>query len=156
VVYEYNLQNRLSVVKTSTDGGTNWTSVTEYQYNSEGSRVSKAVDGVVTSYLVDAYNHTGYSQVLEESSGSDRTTFTIGDDVLTQSKFDGTNTTTRHLLYDGQGSTRQLINSNSSIADSYSYDSYGVMLGGNPTPAAPAMTNLLYTGEQWDNNARSK
>jgi len=29
------------------------------------------------------------------------------------------------------------------------------MLGGNPTPDAPAETSMLYAGEQWDNSAQS-
>jgi len=56
------------------------------------------------------------------------------------------------LLYDGHGSTRQLVSGSSptTIVDSFSYDAYGVMLGGNPTSASPADTNLLYAGEQFD------
>jgi RHS repeat-associated protein len=41
------------------------------------------------------------------------------------------------------------------IDEYYSYDAYGVVLSGNPTPANPAATNLLYTGEQWDTSAQS-
>jgi RHS repeat-associated protein len=50
----------------------------------------------------------------------------------------------------GHGSTRQLVDSTEAIVDTFSYDAYGIMLGGNPTPAAPAATNLLYAGEQFD------
>ncbi|UCF00179.1 MAG: hypothetical protein JSV82_03675, partial [Planctomycetota bacterium] len=50
------------------------------------------------------------------------------------------------MLYVGHGSTRQLVQSDgTTITDSFSYDAYGVMLGGNPT-SAPA-TSLLYAGE---------
>jgi RHS repeat-associated protein len=58
----------------------------------------------------------------------------------------------KFLLYDGQGSTRQLVNLDGTLSDSYAYDGYGVMLGDStsPDPAASAMTNLLYTGEQYD------
>ncbi|UCF00177.1 MAG: RHS repeat-associated core domain-containing protein [Planctomycetota bacterium] len=38
------------------------------------------------------------------------------------------------------------------ITDSFSYDAYGVMLGGNPT-SSPA-TSLLYAGEQFDVDAQ--
>jgi len=38
--------------------------------------------------------------------------------------------------------------------NSYSYDAYGVMLGGNPTATSPAATNYLYTGEQFDEHAQ--
>jgi len=78
--------------------------------------------------------------VLEEDDGTDVTAYVIGDDVLAQAQ--GTPTATmQFLLYDGHGSTRQLIDSDgSTINDDYSYDAYGVMLGGNP--ATPAATNL--------------
>ncbi len=83
--------------------------------------------------------------------------YTLGDDVISQTKaYDsGSGWTvgdTRYLLYDGHGSTRQLLNSDLSIQDSYSYDGYGVMLGdsANPQPAKTADTNLLYTGEMFD------
>jgi RHS repeat-associated protein len=36
------------------------------------------------------------------------------------------------------------------VSDNFSYDGYGMMLGGNPTPASPATTKLLYAGEQFD------
>jgi RHS repeat-associated protein len=53
-------------------------------------------------------------------------------------------------LYDGQGSTRQLVDNNEDVKDAYSYDGYGVMLGANPASAA---TSLLYTGEMYDGSA---
>ncbi len=48
----------------------------------------------LTTYLIDAYNHTGYAQVLEETMYEDdgqgdwtsisRIHYTIGDDVISQ------------------------------------------------------------------------
>ena len=76
-----------------------------YKYNADGIRVQKIDDpdgaATTTTYLIDAYNHTGYAQVLEES-GANLKTYTIGDDILTQAIDDGVG---RHLLYDGHGST---------------------------------------------------
>jgi len=66
----------------------------------------------------------------------------------------------KYLLYDGHGSTRQLAapkdgSDRVEITEYYTYDAYGVMLGGNPgtpqNPGSPA-TNLLYAGEQFDTN----
>ena len=80
------------------------------------------------------------------------TTYTIGDDVIAQNVAG----TSKYLLYDGHGSTRQLVQSNgTTITDSYSYDAYGVMLGGNPTSASPADTSMLYAGEQFDTDAQN-
>jgi RHS repeat-associated protein len=150
VTYEYNLQNRLESV--TVDGTT-----TTYKYNPDGIRVEKTVAGTTTRYLIDSYNHTGYAQVLEEwdttSTPTLIKTYTISDDVITQA----TSTSIEHLLYDGHGSTRQLVNTSEDITAAYSYDAYGVMLGGNPgtpqNPGSPA-TNLLYAGEQFDVDAQ--
>jgi YD repeat-containing protein len=153
-VYEYNLQNRLSKVKVSTDGGQTWDSITEYKYDPDGNRVSKTVDGVTTSYLIDSYNHTGYSQVFVETRDTspepEVTAFIIGDDVLAQATGTG-QTDIQYLLYDGHGSTRQLADSAGNLItnESYSYDAYGVLLGGERA----TQTSLLYTGEQYDTNA---
>ena len=42
---------------------------------------------------------------------------------------------------------RQMTDDGGQITDTFSYDAYGVMLGGNPTPASPAATPLLYASE---------
>jgi RHS repeat-associated protein len=48
-------------------------------------------------------------------------------------------------------STRQLIATDGSTVDeSFSYDAYGVMLGGNPGAGSSPATNLLYCGEYFD------
>jgi len=62
-------------------------------------------------------------------------------------------TTPEYLLYDGHGSTRQLVSGTAgsiTIHDDFSYDAYGVMLGGNPAPGSSPATNLLYAGEHFD------
>ena len=38
-------------------------------YDGDGNRVAKSANGVVTRYLVDDLNPTGYAQVVEELSG---------------------------------------------------------------------------------------
>ena len=158
---EYNLRNRLAKL-TKTTSGQSSEHVTEYKYNPSGIRVcaysydttdagqTKSNEKTI-DYLIDAYNHTGYAQTLAEDDGTNKTTYIIGSDVLAQA----TNSNNpEYLLYDGHGSTRQLLASNgSTISDSFSYDSYGVMLGGNPQ--TPAGTNLLYAGEHFDTAAQN-
>jgi RHS repeat-associated protein len=58
--------------------------------------------------------------------------------------------TTRRLLYDGHGSTRQLVSGTStvSVSEQYNYDAYGVGLSLPGSPGA----SLLYAGEQFDLN----
>jgi len=151
-VYEYNLQNRLSVVKTSSDGGTTWDTVTEYKYDPDGNRVQKTFGADTTTYLVDSQNLTGYSQVFVENDGTNKIAYIIGDDILVQAT--GTQQADiQYLLYDGHGSTRQMTDNGGQITESYSYDAYGVMLGGNPVAAVG--TNLLYTGEWYDNESQN-
>ena len=147
VLYEYNLQGRLKTVKVSTDGGTTWSSITEYKYNPNGIRVEKDDNGTVTDYLIDSYNHTGHAQVFKERQGT-TTTYIIGHDVLAQSVNYTGPTDVSYLLYDGHGSTRQLTNNSGSliINQSFDYDAYGYPLSGVDT----ASTNLLYSGEMLD------
>jgi RHS repeat-associated protein len=60
-----------------------------------------------------------------------------------------------YFLYDGHGSTRQLVQSDgTTITDSFSYDAYGVMLGGNPAPGSSPATSLLYAGEHFDTDSQ--
>ena len=120
---------------------------------------------------MDTQNHTGHSQVLEEwtydtlnpvygtTTPDSVRYYTIGDDVLSQAN-DTEPTNPQYLLYDGHGSTRQLLDHTYNVDgngkpvtnDSYNYDGYGVMLGDSSQPADNAQTNLLYCGEQYDSS----
>jgi RHS repeat-associated protein len=97
-------------------------------------------------------NPTGYAQVLEELpsvGGTPSVTYTIGDDILDQATTtSGTEFTTRRLVYDGHGSTRQLVSGGTTVSvnEQYNYDAYGV---GVAPPESPG-TSLLYAGEQFD------
>jgi len=136
VAYTYNLQNRLASVTT---GGV----TTNYKYDPQGIRVQAAITGgATTDYLIDSLNHTGYAQVLEEHTGSDVTTYTIGADVLAQATNSGA---ARYLLRDGHGSVRKVVGGDGASLGDYAYDAYGVSLGTSPT-----VTNLRYAGEMWD------
>jgi len=173
VVYTYNLQNRLARVETTpyTGGVAGAVTAVDYAYNPDGIRVGKTettpVGTTATAYLIDPANPTGYAQVLEETTARydaadvlwsvERTDYVIGEDVISQTKSNcdlstnaWTANATQYLLYDGHGSTRQLMNANLTVQDSYSYDGYGVMLGSTADSANAAQTNLLYCGEQYD------
>ena len=86
----------------------------------------------------------------EKTSGGTLTkSYVIGDDVLSQASGTGGGGTVRHLLYDGHGSTRLLIdhdapgNGQPLVAANYDFDAYGNALG----DISNATTNLLYAGE---------
>jgi RHS repeat-associated protein len=195
VTYEYNLQNRLKKVTTlpydeSGNPLTAQQSVVKYIYNTDGVLVQKTKDpdgsAVTTIYLVDSYNHTGYAQTLEEMTfnaldpdpvndiPASRKTYTIGDDMLTEATAEYDYDTSEwtyyaaQLMYDGHGSTRQLVTGsvpNTTIVDDFSYDGYGVLLQdeGNFPPVgtqtsgkvAQQATNLLYAGEHFDTDSQN-
>ncbi len=115
-----------------------------------------------TNYVIDANNHTGYAQVLEEKDasapGSVTKTYTIGHDVLAQQAAAIAAGAVLRFLYDGHGSTRALVNgagSNAGILNDtvggnglqlFTYDAYGNLVGFTGT----ALTRLLYSGELTD------
>lgn len=159
---EYDAQGRMSKIniETYTNGLKAETVTQEYIYDSGGIKIRQVekvdanADGVidsesVTNYLNEFLNHTGYAQVLEErlvENGQEVkvTTYTIGHDVLAQ--FDTVNGYLA-LLYDGHGSTRAVADGAGRIVQQYNYDAYGNAHGFD---AKDALTNLLYSGEQFN------
>ena len=135
----------------SSGDGTN-ERVEQYIYNDDGTRLqTTAIEGqtVVTDYVIDANNPTGYAQVLEEwTAGATPNlarSFVIGHSILSQWT-DGATPQVLLLLADGHGSTQMVVDSAGVIQQSYDYDAYGNLI--NP-PASP-LTDHLYTGEQFD------
>ncbi len=103
--YVYDLRNRL--VSVTADSIT-----TTYGYSPDGIRVRRQVGTETpTVYLVDPMNLTGYSQVLQETTGSNMTTYTLGGDVIAQAD----ESTVRFLIYDGHGSVRNHANSTGAL-----------------------------------------
>jgi RHS repeat-associated protein len=142
-LYGYDLKNKLSAAWNVGGSTTNL-----FLYNDSGIRVRSTTSGVSKNYLIDANNHTGYAQVLEEfyaiGSLPDRS-YVIGDDVLGQS---GNSTADpRWILYDGNGSTRQMANPAAAVSAALNYDAYG---NGLDNSTHPEDTSLRYCGEQFD------
>jgi RHS repeat-associated protein len=170
--YSYNLQGRLETKYDTIDD----TILVQYVYNDAGIRVQKIEDPdgtpVITNYLVDSANHTGYAQVLEEitDDGTDitLTTYTLGDDVIGQAKAtwntnqwvsDGN---PKFLLYDGHGSVRQHAASDGTLAiythdpggpDEYDYNAFSYDAYGHAITPLPEKDGLYYTGEMFDGDA---
>ena len=63
--YDWDFENRLVRAEVTEDGVN---TVVEYQYDADGIRVAKIVDGVETRFLVD--KNRAFAQVLEEYSPS--------------------------------------------------------------------------------------
>ncbi|HTJ01007.1 MAG TPA: PKD domain-containing protein [Dongiaceae bacterium] len=161
--FQYTLLKQLAVsTRTYTSGGSQVVETTKNTYDYDGIRVSSVsslkLDGVTQSastnyFLIDPSNLTGFAQVIEELpalGAAPSVSYTIGNDIIAQSS--NPSGTAQYLLKDGHDSTRQLATSAGTVTDYYGYDSYGVMLGGNPTAASPAATKMLYSGEQFDAN----
>ena len=112
-----------------------------------------------------------------EGSTATLTCYTLGDDVIAQTKsywqfissqweLQSTDNA-RYLLYDGHGSTRQLAEYNTevTITESFSYDGYGVLLQDEdnfppngaqaPGKVAQQATSMLYAGEHFDTDSQN-
>lgn len=157
--FTYSLENRLvSATVNRIEDGHDVSIESSYAYNQAGIRAratsSVSVDGgptdvMVRLFLVDSNNLTGLAQVLEERATAGETpmaTYTIGNGLLTQSK----GGVTRHLVYDGHGSTRLLTDSLGAVTDRFDFDAYGVALNFDPQTTNSQATDYLYRGEQFD------
>src|SRR5208283_652578 len=119
------------------------------QYDADGNRVSKTVNGVTTRYLVDDLNPTGYAQVVEEvTAGAVTRQYTYGLQRISQTQQIANAWTPAFYGYDGGGTVRLLTDSTGSVTDTYDYDAFGNEV--NTTGSAPNV--YLYRGEQYDSD----
>jgi len=113
-----------------------------YQYNAQGIRVGKVVDGVESRYLIDELQP--YAQVVEEydAAGNAKGSYVYGYDLI--GRVSGMQPKFYHS--DGLGSTRLLTNGTGQVSDTYSYDAYGNLI------ASTGVSNnaYLFAGEQRD------
>ena len=163
-------------VQTYTNGTLASRERTTYGYAASGDRISSLIetdadaDGVfeqqqLTEFLVDGQNHTGYSQVLRETTTDVVTGQTvkvvdyyIGLDQVSQTTTDYTNgvagvPTTLFFLTDGHGSVRVLTDLAGAIANVagiqqlFMFSAFGNLLNINQAQAA---TSYLYNSERTD------
>jgi RHS repeat-associated protein len=138
MLYSWNDRGRLvSVQNPSSDA-------VSYEYNENGIRVSSTINGVKTSYLLDA--NRDYAQVLEEYDNSGtQVSYLYGHDLISQNR----NGAKSFYLYDGLGSTKALTDASGVVTDRYIYDAYGNVLSSIGT----TQNSYLYSGEQFDAGA---
>ena len=127
--YIYDSANRL---KTMNSGQP---SVSSYQYNGLGDRLSQTVNGVTTTYTLDL--NTGLTQVLND--GTNAYIYGLGRIVQV-------NVTTEYFLGDALGSVRQLVNSSGNVTLAKSYAPYGE----TRSSVGSGTSIYSYTGEQQD------
>ncbi|MFM7888911.1 MAG: hypothetical protein ACKPCM_19955, partial [Pseudanabaena sp.] len=78
-LYSWNDQGRLVSVQNPSSNAVS------YEYNENGIRVSSTINGVKTSYLLDA--NRDYAQVLEEYNNSGtQVSYVYGHDLISQSR----------------------------------------------------------------------
>jgi RHS repeat-associated protein len=136
--WENDGENRLKGVDI-VEGGQ--TTEIDYEYNEQGIRTGKSVNGVETNYLIDELQP--YAQVLEEydALGNLQNAYVYGNDLVSQS--DNNETFFYHV--DGLGSTRVLTDESGNIEESYNYYAYGNLMVGDASENA-----YLFAGEQRD------
>ena len=138
--FAYDFENRL---KTMNNGAVT------IQYDADGNRVAKTVNGVTTRYLVDTLNPTGYAQVVEEVTGTTASrTYTYGLQRISQNQVINNAWTPSFYGYDGGGTVRLLTDATGTVTDTYDYDAWGNTV--NTTSSTPNV--YLYRGEQYDSD----
>lgn len=135
--FTYDVENRLVAANRSIDAAVSAT----YAYDADGIRTRVVLGSETTHYTTD--KNRAYAQVLVESTDSDVVTYLYGDDLIRMTR---PGDVLRYYQYDGQMSTRQLIDETGAVVDSYTYDAFGVKLQTTGT----TVNNYLYTGEQYD------
>jgi RHS repeat-associated protein len=140
-VYSYDLRGRLTGLTPKTG------SAVTYAYDPAGNRVGMTAGTVITSYLIDSMNPTGYAQVLQSTTGTNKTFYMLGSDVIGQ-VVNTVGLTRLYMLYDGHGSVCQRTNylGSTTLGSAYDYDAYGNKIG-NPSLSG---SGLYYTGEMYD------
>jgi YD repeat-containing protein len=138
--FTYDFANRL---KSMTEG----TVAVTLAYDADGNRVAKTVNGVITRYLVDDLNPTGYSQVVEEvTAGAVTRQYTYGLQRISQTQQIANAWTPSFYGYDGGGTVRLLTDATGTVTDTYDYDAWGNVL--NTTGSTPNL--YLFGAEQYD------
>ena len=87
-------------------------------YDTDGNRVAKSVSGVVTKYLVDDLNPTGYPQVFDElTNGAVTRTYAYGLQRIDEDQVISGTWAPSFYGYDGGGNVRQLTNPAGAVTD---------------------------------------
>ena len=97
--------------------------------------------GTTTSYTVDT--SLPYASVVEEYSGSTLSArYDYGDDLVRMDRGSGV----YYYLYDGLGSTRQLVNTSGAVTDTWGYSAFGELASHTGTTVNP----FLFNAQQFD------
>lgn len=131
--FDYDHENRLieSVIDSVTSTS---------EYNGDGLRMSHTVGMTTTSYVWDVAS--GLPVVLQDGEN----TYVYGLDLISATDSQGGQT---YFLYDGLGSTTELLDDTGDVTDAYTYDVFGAIRASSGSSANP----WLFTGEQQDEDS---
>jgi len=126
--YTYDGLNRLTQV---TNGSNTYT----YEYDGDGHRTAKVVNGTRTDYIWDG------DYIVAETTNGVTTAYIRGNKL----HFSKTGDTKKYYLYNGHGDVVQLLDSNYNVVTEYMYDAFGNQLT-ETTDTNP----FRYCGEYYD------
>jgi RHS repeat-associated protein len=127
--YAYDAANRLTSVS-------NQSTVSSYQYNGLGDRLSQTVNAATTNYVLDL--NAGLTQVLSDGNN----TYLYGAMRIGELQAGGM----AYHLGDALGSVRQLADASGSVTLARNFEPYGKVLNGTGSGS----TTFAFTGEQLD------
>lgn len=116
----------------------------QYGYNGLGSRVSQAVNSIVTNYLLDV--QPGLVQVLAQTTGGSTSRFLIGPRGILA--YENGTSDWCGVVQDGLGSVRVEVDDNLAVQATQHYGPYGVPFGTQGSFGLP----FAFTGEMRDTN----
>ena len=142
----YDFENHLVSLATAANG----TVLASYVYDADGNRVSTYVSSATpttTSYVVDT--SLPYASVVEEYSGTatvPSARYDYGDDLVRMDRGSGV----YYYIYDGLGSTRQLVSTTGAVTDTYGYSAFGELASCTSTQTTPTVNPFLFNAQQFD------
>ena len=111
-------------------------SASTYNYNGDGLRQTKTVDGITTTQVLDGGN------VAVEIKGNEITKYVRGVNLITQEK----NGQRYYYLYNGHGDVVQIVDNAGNVVNNYEYDEWGNITGQTEGIENP----FKYAGEYFD------
>jgi len=124
-----------------------------YSYDGDGLRISRIdnLTGIITYYVWDDQNPTGYPQVIEEVENNVVTKrYGYGHYLETIDILNGSVYERFYVIRDGTTSIRMLLDSAGNIAAMYDYDAFGNVITQFNTNPLTASNNFGYDSEYKD------
>ncbi len=122
-------------------------------YDGDGLRISRTdnITGVVTYYVWDTENPTGYPQVVEEIENNQVVRrYGYGHFLENVDIWNGSAFERFYVVRDGTNSVRMLLDSTGNVAATYDYDAFGNVLSSSFTNPICSQNNYQFHSEYRD------